>query len=221
MAETLGATSLDQASNAEASEANTDDEDDDADDWHNERKELMKASGKERQSDKTPDVTRFRQKKTNLVSFWDFPLNCSLDKRLLKKDLNDVKGNEKIKYLYALLHKYLEDTKDDLKTDFEGLEELRKKEQGMLLDLKKEAMSGVKVIGMTITGVSINNDLVKLLQPEVVIVEEAAEILEPQLLVALTPNLKQLIMIGDQQQLPPQGWKSMSSSQRVKSCVNK
>ena len=57
---------------------------------------------------------------------------------------------------------------------------------------------------MTITGASINNALMNMLAPEVVLVEEAAEILEPQLLVALTPSIKHLIQIGDHHQLPPQ-----------------
>lgn len=41
-------------------------------------------------------------------------------------------------------------------------------------------------------------------KPAVVIVEEAAEILEPCLLAALGPHVKKLILIGDHQQLRPQ-----------------
>ncbi|XP_028413034.1 NFX1-type zinc finger-containing protein 1-like [Dendronephthya gigantea] len=61
-----------------------------------------------------------------------------------------------------------------------------------------------KIIGVTITGASINHDLLHHIGPSVVIVEEAAEILEPSLLAALTPSLEHLILIGDHKQLRPQ-----------------
>ncbi|EDO34755.1 predicted protein, partial [Nematostella vectensis] len=66
-----------------------------------------------------------------------------------------------------------------------------------------EVLQSKKIVGVTITGASINHDLLQLLGPSVVIVEEAAEILEPSLLAALTPQLQHLILIGDHQQLRP------------------
>lgn len=41
---------------------------------------------------------------------------------------------------------------------------------------------------MTITGASINAKLLSLIKPEVVIVEEAGEVLEPQILAAAWPS---------------------------------
>eukprot|EP01050_Picozoa_sp_SAG11_P007701 SAG11_NODE_651_length_7926_cov_2.465057_1_plen_2511_part_00 len=60
-----------------------------------------------------------------------------------------------------------------------------------------------KVLGMTITGASINRTLLEKLRPPVVIVEEAAEVLEPQLVAALGSWVEHLIMIGDHKQLRP------------------
>ncbi|EDO34739.1 predicted protein, partial [Nematostella vectensis] len=68
---------------------------------------------------------------------------------------------------------------------------------------KLGVLQSKKIVGVTITGASINHDLLQLLGPSVVIVEEAAEILEPSLLAALTPQLQHLILIGDHQQLRP------------------
>ncbi|OQR79981.1 NFX1-type zinc finger-containing protein 1-like [Tropilaelaps mercedesae] len=59
------------------------------------------------------------------------------------------------------------------------------------------------VVGMTTTGAAKYNKLVRQLQPQIVVVEEAAEILEAHLLASLTPSLKQLILIGDHQQIQP------------------
>lgn len=52
------------------------------------------------------------------------------------------------------------------------------------------------IVGMTTTGAAKYNALVRKIQPKIVIVEEAAEIIEAHLLAALTPTVKQLILIG-------------------------
>ena len=46
-------------------------------------------------------------------------------------------------------------------------------------------------------------DVLKKLRPSIIFVEEASEILEPQLLVMLELTIQHLIMIGDQYQLSP------------------
>jgi superfamily I DNA and/or RNA helicase len=56
---------------------------------------------------------------------------------------------------------------------------------------------------MTTTGVARHQRLLSALQPEVVIVEEAAEVLEAHLIAALSPATKHLILIGDHLQLRP------------------
>ena len=56
---------------------------------------------------------------------------------------------------------------------------------------------------MTTTGAAIHQQLLNQLKAEVVFVEEAAEVLESNLLAALTPHVKHLILIGDHMQLKP------------------
>ncbi|XP_065186319.1 uncharacterized protein LOC135817127 [Sycon ciliatum] len=63
--------------------------------------------------------------------------------------------------------------------------------------------TGAIMLGMTITGASMNHELLAALKPSVVIVEEAAEVLEPQIVAALGPWVQHLIMIGDHKQLRP------------------
>ncbi|XP_074753638.1 NFX1-type zinc finger-containing protein 1-like isoform X2 [Athene noctua] len=60
-----------------------------------------------------------------------------------------------------------------------------------------------RVIGMTTTGAAKYRKLLQSIQPQTVIVEEAAEILEAHVLTCLTPSCKHLILIGDHQQLRP------------------
>lgn len=60
-----------------------------------------------------------------------------------------------------------------------------------------------RVIGMTTTFAARNSAINKMLKPGIVLVEEASEVLESHVLVSLTKDTKQLIMIGDHQQLKP------------------
>ena len=60
-----------------------------------------------------------------------------------------------------------------------------------------------RIVGMTTTGAAINQQLLNLLKAPVVFIEEAAEVLESNLLATLTPHVKHLILIGDHVQLKP------------------
>jgi superfamily I DNA and/or RNA helicase len=60
-----------------------------------------------------------------------------------------------------------------------------------------------RVIGMTTTFAARNSAINKMLKPGIVIIEEASEVLESHVLVSLTRETKQIIMIGDHQQLRP------------------
>ena len=68
---------------------------------------------------------------------------------------------------------------------------------------KVEVLRQRRIVGMTVTGAAINQQLLTALQPAIVLVEEAAEVLEPQLLAVLGPWVQHLILIGDHQQLRP------------------
>ena len=64
-------------------------------------------------------------------------------------------------------------------------------------------MRQAKVVGMTTTGAAKVHSMLHQLKPVVVIVEEAAEVLEAHIVASLTPSCQHLILIGDHQQLRP------------------
>ncbi|XP_041040924.1 NFX1-type zinc finger-containing protein 1-like [Carcharodon carcharias] len=59
------------------------------------------------------------------------------------------------------------------------------------------------VLGMTTTGAAKYRALLQKIKPRIVIMEEAAEVLEAHVLTTLTPHCQHLIMIGDYNQLKP------------------
>ena len=70
---------------------------------------------------------------------------------------------------------------------------------------KKEryALETAHVIGMTTTGAAKYQHVLHLLKPKIVIVEEAAEVLESHIVSALNAGTQHLILIGDHKQLRP------------------
>ncbi|XP_057823678.2 uncharacterized protein LOC131035924 isoform X2 [Cryptomeria japonica] len=92
--------------------------------------------------------------------------------------------------------KKLEEAKKAYDEICQDMEEISKRRQ---LEVLKKA----KIVGMTTTGAALNQEILKALNPSIVFVEEAAEVLEPQLLAVLGPSVQHLILIGDQYQLSP------------------
>ncbi|PWV18105.1 putative ATP-dependent helicase [Trypanosoma cruzi] len=70
-------------------------------------------------------------------------------------------------------------------------------------EVKLELLQGADVIGLTTTGCAKNQNLLRSLRPSVLVVEEAAEVLESQLLACMTDSLQQIVLIGDHYQLQP------------------
>uniref|UniRef100_A0A0G4HTL5 DNA2/NAM7 helicase-like C-terminal domain-containing protein n=1 Tax=Chromera velia CCMP2878 TaxID=1169474 RepID=A0A0G4HTL5_9ALVE len=61
----------------------------------------------------------------------------------------------------------------------------------------------IRVLGMTITGASSSRELIRAWAPDIIILEEAGEVLEPHVLALLAPTVRQVVLVGDHQQLPP------------------
>jgi len=66
-----------------------------------------------------------------------------------------------------------------------------------------EVLSNAAVVGLTTTGAAKYQALIRRLGCRVLVMEEAAEVLEAHVLAALTTSTQQLLLIGDHQQLRP------------------
>ncbi|KAI8631591.1 P-loop containing nucleoside triphosphate hydrolase protein [Xylariaceae sp. FL1651] len=70
-------------------------------------------------------------------------------------------------------------------------------------DLRCIKMAQIEILGCTTTGLCKYRGLLAALQPRTMLIEEAAETKEANILSALYPSLQQLILVGDHQQLAP------------------
>jgi superfamily I DNA and/or RNA helicase len=83
------------------------------------------------------------------------------------------------------------------------LEVLMESRKSIEEEKKLAVLREKKIVGMTITGAAINSSLIQKLGPKIILVEEAAEILEPCLISAISRSTEHLILIGDHKQLRP------------------
>ncbi|TFB01018.1 NFX1-type zinc finger-containing protein 1 [Trichoderma ghanense] len=68
---------------------------------------------------------------------------------------------------------------------------------------KRSIVKEKRIIGCTTTGAAMYQSIIRAANPEIVLVEEAGEILEAHIITSLGPSVKQLILIGDHKQLRP------------------
>ncbi|KAF8768116.1 NFX1-type zinc finger-containing protein 1-like [Argiope bruennichi] len=91
----------------------------------------------------------------------------------------------------------------------EGLQmqEMLRNEYNLLCEMRTEediyVCKQALVVGMTTTGAAKYRHIVQNLNPRILIVEEAAEILESHIVTSLTHGTQHVILIGDHQQLRP------------------
>lgn len=100
---------------------------------------------------------------------------------------------------------------EDLKTEaLKNIEQARReyfaasqKVHDYELERDAKILRTAKVVGMTTTGAAKYRKLLEQVGPIVLIVEEAAEVLEAHVLSALVPSIEHIILIGDHMQLRP------------------
>jgi hypothetical protein len=169
----------------------------------------MSAQGKgwkNRQPETRAKVTLFDQDDVEgfVVHYKDFPPKMEENVQLLKAtSFWDCKTVQKICLLYTVLSQKIEELSASLSEELEELDLMTQSLDEFKAKMKARLMAEKKVIGMTITGASINQQLLQEIAPAIVIVEEAAEVLEADLIAALSPGLQHLVLIGDHKQLRP------------------
>lgn len=121
-----------------------------------------------------------------------------LEKQLLLMDLE-----LKFKFLQLLYSKILEIFQISLNKSIHILKQCSQKMKLLENQANARALRTLDIIAMTTTGACKYKELLKSIDPDIIMVEEAAEVLEAQVITCLTENTKQLILIGDHFQLKP------------------
>lgn len=81
--------------------------------------------------------------------------------------------------------------------------EINKTIQELISQLEHDALENVKVIGITVNEAAKYQEILQEIGCKIIIVEDAAQIIESQITVLLSTRTESLILIGDHQQLKP------------------
>ncbi|XP_054156808.1 NFX1-type zinc finger-containing protein 1-like [Oppia nitens] len=126
------------------------------------------------------------------------------DKAQKITDLTQLNYSDRWRLYRCWLQLYLKSYKRDMislqkKYDFETeiIQELYV-EKDMLL------IGESAIVGMTTTGAAKYKATIEAIDPQIIVVEEAAEVLESHIITSVTKNTEHLILIGDHRQLRPQ-----------------
>lgn len=101
------------------------------------------------------------------------------------------------------VHNLLEGLCAEIELRKPEFENLAMKFQEAQMQEEKEILKLSSVIGLTTTGAAKYQSVLREIKPRIVIVEEAAEVLEAHILTSLSKDCKHLILIGDHKQLRP------------------
>ncbi|XP_071958540.1 NFX1-type zinc finger-containing protein 1-like [Antedon mediterranea] len=115
----------------------------------------------------------------------------------------NLKLNDRWRLYRFWISKYCNNERQTLFQNQANYDALGKQLQEIGLEEDLRLMRDAKVIGMTTTGAARCRNMLQRIQAKIVIVEEAAEVLEAHIVSSLTEGCEHLILIGDHQQLRP------------------
>lgn len=81
--------------------------------------------------------------------------------------------------------------------------EIQRQIDSLYNENKRSVVRSKRIIGCTTTAAAMYQSIINSAEPDVVLVEEAGEILEAHIITALSSSVKQLVLIGDHKQLRP------------------
>ncbi|MEO0684850.1 MAG: AAA domain-containing protein, partial [Cyanobacteria bacterium J06649_11] len=121
----------------------------------------------------------------------------------LHDNLWELNIDDRVRFVQMIIAKETRQMRANFQENLRSYEELCKQKVELENQHTAEVLRSKQIIGATITGASINQSLLKEIQPQIIVVEEAAEVLEPQLVAAIGTWTEYMLLIGDHQQLRP------------------
>ena len=167
---------------------------------------LANDAGEEKEEQKTNEI--------NLDALYDEkfddlkrlkPLDDQKFNALVNSEINFFKIGPKIIKLIInyMKNKILLSNLNDYNEELEEFNVLLNEKKEILTMSDAEAIRNYKIVAMTTTGCAKYSAILEQNNFEVIIIEEAAEVLESHIIPLLTPKTKKLILIGDHKQLKP------------------
>ena len=148
------------------------------------------------------DLKRLTNDLPNSVAYHDIvPMNKTSKERIRK--IWELSFHKRWELYKSWVEELKHDLTEILKEYEDNFLQCCKDMQNAKRDKDIEALRQADVIGMTTTGAAKHYEVLQSIKPKIVIVEEAAEVLEGHIITSLSDECEHLILIGDHKQLKP------------------
>jgi hypothetical protein len=145
-------------------------------------------------SDKSPAETKESDKT-------DSPSPIKEKLRIAEQNFRRISLRDRRRLVEHWMQEMREDGTDEVFESIKSAESLCKQLSNIHNDVDRRVLQTADVIGVTTSGLAKKISTLRHVMCEVVICEEAGEVMEPHMLSALLPSVEHFIQIGDHQQL--------------------
>ena len=119
------------------------------------------------------------------------------------KDIWELRTKDKWRLYQYWAQEFIRDTKTAAQTFATEYEDICRERKCRQHELDFYLLQNADIVGMTTTGAAKYNYILQRLSPKIVVIEEAAEVLESHIISCLSSGAQQLVLIGDHKQLRP------------------
>jgi len=186
--------------------------------WQKKAGENSKEETKDDQRDKT--ISSAKKKKKNKKKNKDFQIKITGDISSLEKALKNAEmmtidevigvdniwnlsGSDRLRLYLFWVESYRERYRVEIHRAEQEYEQLCEELQGVISEEEEEVIRRAAVVGMTTSGAARYHSMLQRVAPRIVVIEEAAEVMEAHIITSLSHNTKHTILIGDHKQLRP------------------
>lgn len=147
-----------------------------------------------------------KEPQVQVVNFADLTEDEKMPSPALLETLNlwSLRYDDRARLHFFWLRQYKTELKEELIELCRRYEVLCQERKEIEAAVQLAKLEGQAVVGMTTTAAAKYQNLIRAMSPSIIIVEEAAEVLEAHVIATLTERTEHLILIGDHQQLRPQ-----------------
>ena len=119
------------------------------------------------------------------------------------KDIWKLQRNDKWRLYQHWAQEFIRNSKTTAQIFATEYEEICRERERLQRELDFHLLQNADIVGMTTTGAAKYNYILQRLSPKIVVIEEAAEVLESHIVSCLSSGVQQLVLIGDHKQLRP------------------
>ena len=115
----------------------------------------------------------------------------------------NLSQSDRLRLYLFWIENYREHYRIEIYQAEQAYEQLREELQEVQFEEEEQVMRQATVVGMTTTGAARYHSVLQRIAPKIVVIEEAAEVMEAHIITSLSHNTKHTILIGDHKQLRP------------------